>query len=185
MFSASSFHPSFVMRVDPAGSVERKEPLRTYTVRMKNTRNPASIPSRRYPDSQYPNTGGTTLICYNLAHKGMVEWLCAVASNVYHMSPLSCVLLLRFLKPPPRFSNTTSRSLPWPGGSPADKLHFRPVACPPADIIHLLAFGKTEEAANAAPAQSSTLGAESLVASQVSNQVTGRLQKASGSQISS
>jgi translocation and assembly module TamB len=56
---------------------------------------------------------------------------------------------------------------------------------PPADIIHLLAFGQTEEAANAAPAQSSTLGAESLVASQVSSQVTGRLQKAFGvSQIS-
>jgi hypothetical protein len=27
----------------------------------------------------------------------MVEGLCAVASNVYHRSPLSCVLLLRFL----------------------------------------------------------------------------------------
>ncbi len=54
-----------------------------------------------------------------------------------------------------------------------------------ADIIHLIAFGKTEEAANASPAQSSTLGAESLVASQVSSQVTGRLQKALGvSQIS-
>jgi len=54
-----------------------------------------------------------------------------------------------------------------------------------ADIIHLLAFGNTEEAANAAPAQSSTLGAESLVASQVSSQVTGRLEKALGvSQIS-
>jgi translocation and assembly module TamB len=54
-----------------------------------------------------------------------------------------------------------------------------------ADIIHLIAFGKTEEAANAAPAQSTTLGAESLVASQVSGQVTSRLQKALGvSQIS-
>jgi len=57
-------------------------------------------------------------------------------------------------------------------------------ALAPADIIHLLAFGKTE-AANAAPAQSTALGAESLVASQVSSQVTGRLQKALGvSQIS-
>jgi translocation and assembly module TamB len=56
---------------------------------------------------------------------------------------------------------------------------------PQADIIHLIAFGNTEEAANAAPAQSSTLGAESLIASQVSSQVTGRLQKALGvSQIS-
>jgi len=54
-----------------------------------------------------------------------------------------------------------------------------------ADIIHLVAFGSTEEAANAAPAQSTTLGAESLIASQVSSQVTGRLQKALGiSQIS-
>ncbi len=54
-----------------------------------------------------------------------------------------------------------------------------------ADIIHLIAFGSTEEAANAAPAQSTTLGAESLIASQVSSQVTGRLQKALGvSQIS-
>jgi hypothetical protein len=34
-------------------------------------------------------------------------------------------------------------------------------ALAPADIIHLLVFGKTEEAANAASAQSTTLGAES------------------------
>ncbi len=54
-----------------------------------------------------------------------------------------------------------------------------------ADIIHLLAFGNTQEAANAAPSQSTTLGAESLIASQVSSQVTSRLQKALGvSQIS-
>ncbi|HLI64414.1 MAG TPA: translocation/assembly module TamB domain-containing protein [Terriglobales bacterium] len=53
------------------------------------------------------------------------------------------------------------------------------------DIIHLLAFGNTEEAANAAPSQSATLGAESLVASQVASQVTSRLQRALGvSQIS-
>jgi hypothetical protein len=50
----------------------------------------------------------------------------------------------------------------------------------PADIIHLLAFGKTEEAANAAPAQSTTLGAESLVASQVTSQVTSRVSQAVG-----
>ncbi len=54
-----------------------------------------------------------------------------------------------------------------------------------ADIIHLLAFGNTEEAANAAPSQSATQSAEALVASQVSSQVTGRLQKTLGiSQIS-
>jgi translocation and assembly module TamB len=58
-------------------------------------------------------------------------------------------------------------------------------ALPSADIIHLLAFGNTEEAANAAPSQSTTQSAESLVASQVSSQVTSRLQKALGvSQIS-
>jgi translocation and assembly module TamB len=56
---------------------------------------------------------------------------------------------------------------------------------PSADIIHLLAFGNTEEAANAAPSQSTTQSAEALVASQVSSQVTSRLQKALGvSQIS-
>jgi translocation and assembly module TamB len=54
-----------------------------------------------------------------------------------------------------------------------------------ADIIHLIAFGSTEEAANAAPSQSTTQSAEALVASQVSSQVTGRLEKALGvSQIS-
>jgi translocation and assembly module TamB len=53
-------------------------------------------------------------------------------------------------------------------------------ALPQADIIHLLAFGTTEEAANAAPTQSSTLGAESLVASQVTSQVTNRVQKVAG-----
>jgi translocation and assembly module TamB len=53
-------------------------------------------------------------------------------------------------------------------------------ALPQADIIHLIAFGNTEEAANAAPATSSTVGAESLIASQVSGQVTGRIQKALG-----
>ncbi len=51
---------------------------------------------------------------------------------------------------------------------------------PPADIIHLLAFGSTEEASNAAPSQSATLGAESLVASQVTGQVTSRITKVAG-----
>lgn len=50
---------------------------------------------------------------------------------------------------------------------------------PPADIIHLLAFGSTtEEAANnPTPANQE---AESLVASQVSSQVTSRISKAAG-----
>ena len=53
-------------------------------------------------------------------------------------------------------------------------------ALPPADIIHLLAFGTTEEAANAAPSTSPMLGAESLVASQVTGQITNRVQKVAG-----
>jgi translocation and assembly module TamB len=44
----------------------------------------------------------------------------------------------------------------------------------------LLAFGTTEEAANAAPATSTTLGAESLIASQVTSQITNRVQKVAG-----
>jgi translocation and assembly module TamB len=50
---------------------------------------------------------------------------------------------------------------------------------PPADIINLLAFGQTTEASamNATPANQQ---AESLVASQVSSQVTSRLSKAAG-----
>lgn len=71
---------------------------------------------------------------------------------------------------------------------PMDRIHTTYTSDPAlssADIIHLVAFGNTEEAANAAPAQSSTLGAESLIASQVSSQVTNRVQKALGvSQIS-
>lgn len=52
-------------------------------------------------------------------------------------------------------------------------------ALPPADIIHLLAFGQTTEASaqNATPASQQ---AESLVASQVSSQVTSRISKAAG-----
>jgi translocation and assembly module TamB len=53
-------------------------------------------------------------------------------------------------------------------------------ALPPADIINLLAFGKTQEASAAAPAQSTTLGAESVIASQVTSQVTNRLEKVAG-----
>ena len=50
---------------------------------------------------------------------------------------------------------------------------------PPADIIHLLAFGQTSEAAanNPTPANQA---AESLVASQVSSQVTSRVAKVAG-----
>jgi translocation and assembly module TamB len=48
-----------------------------------------------------------------------------------------------------------------------------------ADIINLLAFGKTQEAQAAQP-QPGNLGAESLIASQVTGQVTNRLQKVAG-----
>ncbi len=52
-------------------------------------------------------------------------------------------------------------------------------ALPQADIIHLLAFGQTTEsaAANATPANQA---AETLVANQVSSQVTSRISKAAG-----
>jgi len=53
-------------------------------------------------------------------------------------------------------------------------------ALPPVDIIHLIATGKTETAANAAAPTPPTLGAESLLASQVSSQVSGRIAKLAG-----
>ncbi|MGH9523911.1 MAG: translocation/assembly module TamB domain-containing protein [Terriglobales bacterium] len=66
---------------------------------------------------------------------------------------------------------------------PAEHLHtsYTSVpALPPSDIINLIAFGKTAEAQAAAPAAPGNLGAESLVASQVSSQVTSRLEKIAG-----
>jgi translocation and assembly module TamB len=53
-------------------------------------------------------------------------------------------------------------------------------ALPPADIINLLAFGKTTEASAANPNPPGNLGAESAIASAVSGQVTNRLQKVAG-----
>jgi translocation and assembly module TamB len=50
---------------------------------------------------------------------------------------------------------------------------------PSADIIHLLAFGQTTEA-SAATATPTNQAAESLVANEVSSQVTGRLSKVAG-----
>ena len=50
---------------------------------------------------------------------------------------------------------------------------------PSADIIHLLAFGQTTEA-GAASATSTNQAAESLVANQVSSQVTSRISKVAG-----
>jgi translocation and assembly module TamB len=51
---------------------------------------------------------------------------------------------------------------------------------PSADIINLLAFGQTTEANSANPATPANQAAESLVASQVSSQVTGRFSKIAG-----
>lgn len=65
---------------------------------------------------------------------------------------------------------------------PADHMHTNyssDPALPPADIINLIAFGKTSEAAAANPTPG-TLGAQSLVASQVSSQVTSRIEKLAG-----
>jgi translocation and assembly module TamB len=50
---------------------------------------------------------------------------------------------------------------------------------PPADIINLLVFGKTIEASNASSSPGN-LGAESLVASTVSGQLTSRVEKFAG-----
>ena len=66
---------------------------------------------------------------------------------------------------------------------PADHLHTNYAsdpALPPADIINLIAFGKTSEAAAANPTPPGALGAESLVASQVSSQITNRVEKLAG-----
>jgi translocation and assembly module TamB len=51
---------------------------------------------------------------------------------------------------------------------------------PSADIINLLAFGQTTEATAANPATPANQAAESLVASQVSSQVTSRVSKIAG-----
>jgi translocation and assembly module TamB len=66
---------------------------------------------------------------------------------------------------------------------PADHLHTNyssDPSLPPSDIINLIAFGKTSEAAAANPTPPGALGAESLVASQVSNQITNRIEKLAG-----
>jgi translocation and assembly module TamB len=65
---------------------------------------------------------------------------------------------------------------------PVDKMRTQyssDPALPEADIIHLLAFGQTVEASNAT-ATPANQAAESLVASQVSSQLTGRVSKIAG-----
>ena len=66
---------------------------------------------------------------------------------------------------------------------PADHLrttYASDPALPPADIINLIARGKTLEAAQAEQAQPANLGAQSLIASQVASQVSSRLEKVAG-----
>jgi translocation and assembly module TamB len=53
-------------------------------------------------------------------------------------------------------------------------------ALPSADIINLLAFGQTTEANSANPSTPANQAAESLIASQVSSQVTSRISKVAG-----
>lgn len=53
-------------------------------------------------------------------------------------------------------------------------------ALPPADIINLIATGKTTEAAGATPSPGFTSGAESLLAGQVSSQVTSKIANVAG-----
>jgi translocation and assembly module TamB len=53
-------------------------------------------------------------------------------------------------------------------------------ALPPADIIHLIAFGSTTEAAAANPSPPGNLAAEQKIASAVSGQVTSRVAKIAG-----
>jgi translocation and assembly module TamB len=65
---------------------------------------------------------------------------------------------------------------------PLDRLHTSyssNPALPPADIINLIAFGKTQEAANAT-ATPTNLTAEQSIASAVSGQVTSRVEKIAG-----
>lgn len=65
---------------------------------------------------------------------------------------------------------------------PIDHLHTNyssDPALPPSDIINLVAFGQTSEASAANPAPGN-LGAQSLIASGVSSQVTSRLEKVAG-----
>ena len=51
---------------------------------------------------------------------------------------------------------------------------------PPADIINLLAFGKTAEASAAGSGAPSTMGAESLLAKEVTGQVSSQVEKLAG-----
>lgn len=53
-------------------------------------------------------------------------------------------------------------------------------ALPPVDIINLIALGKTTEASAANPSPTGTLGAQSVLASGISSQVSGKIAKLAG-----
>ena len=53
-------------------------------------------------------------------------------------------------------------------------------ALPPADIINLIAFGKTAEESASAPSTPAALGAQSVLAQGVASQVSGRIEKLAG-----
>ncbi|MFY9528993.1 MAG: translocation/assembly module TamB domain-containing protein, partial [Candidatus Acidiferrales bacterium] len=66
---------------------------------------------------------------------------------------------------------------------PVDRLRTTYVSdpgLPPADIISLLAFGKTTEEAATSPSTPASLGAESVVAQRVSGTVSGQVEKLAG-----
>ncbi len=66
---------------------------------------------------------------------------------------------------------------------PIEHLHTRYTSdppLPPVDIINLLAFGKTTEAAEATSSAPGNLGAESVLAQSVSSAVSGRVEKFAG-----
>ena len=66
---------------------------------------------------------------------------------------------------------------------PVDHLHTNyssDPALPPSDIINLVAFGQTQESSAANPSPSGNLEAEQVVASQVSGQITNRVEKVAG-----
>jgi translocation and assembly module TamB len=66
---------------------------------------------------------------------------------------------------------------------PVERLHTNftsDPALPPVDIINLIARGTTTEAAAAQQSQPLALGAQSAIASAISNQVSGRIAKVAG-----
>ena len=66
---------------------------------------------------------------------------------------------------------------------PIDRLRTNYTSSPPlseADIIHLIAFGKTAEQAATSPSTPASVAAESILAQGVSSQVAGKLEKLTG-----